>query len=339
MSANDRAALPADGPPAAADTPTTRRAALDGSLRCVLDDRGLLAFAGADAADFLHRQLSTDVLGMAPGECGLTSLSDARGRLLMVGRLHAEPQRLLLELPPERLEPVRQQLQKYVLRADVTITDVSADIARFGAAGQSAAVALHTVTGALPEQPGHATTSSAGLHAVRLAGPRPRWLFFGAPGAVRPAWEALADHATPGAPEAWRLLDVEAGIPTVRDATAGRFVAQMLNLDRLGAIDFGKGCYPGQEVIARTHYLGRIKRRMQLLHAPGAGLAPAPGTAVRSGDAQVGEVVDAALHPDGGAMILAVVRIDAEDPLVLGDDAALGLDRHALPYALDEEAA
>lgn len=336
MAANDRAALPTAGPPAADDTPTTRRAALDGSLRCVLDDRGLLAFSGADATEFLHSQFSTDVRGMAPGASTLTSYSDARGRLLMVGRLHATPERFLLELPADRLEPVRQQLRKYVLRAAVSIDDVSGEIARFGAAGQSAAVALHAVTGALPEAPG---TSSAGLHSIRLAGPRPRWLFLGEPTAVRAAWEALGDHAATGSPEAWRLLDIAAGIPTVREATAGRFVAQMLNLDLLGGVDFRKGCYPGQEVIARTHYLGRIKRRMRLLHAAHAGIAPAPGSGILSGDSTIGEVVDAALHPDGGADLLAVIRTEAVGPFTLGDEPGIEAEPRELPYAVDEVAA
>jgi folate-binding protein YgfZ len=308
----------------------------DGSIRCMLDDRGLLSVRGSDAAGFLHGQLSTDVLGLAVGASRLTSYSDARGRLLMAGRLYAETDHFLLEIPNDRIEPVRQQLAKYVLRADVRIENVTDTRTRLAAAGHNAGIALGALVDALPDEPGQSVLTEAGARIVRLAGPRPRWQIHGAPAAVRIVEDQLAAHTVEVHSGQWRLLDIEAGIPAVHEATAGHFVAQMLNLDRLGAIDFRKGCYPGQEVIARTHYLGRIKRRMHLLHLPQATLAPVPGASVEHGGKRVGEVVEGAPMGNNGCLVLAVVHHEAGDPLEIDGHAA---QRRALPYSIEEQAA
>lgn len=334
MSATVSNTLPGDSVRPDRDADDRSMAITDGSIRCRLDDRGLLSFRGTDAAKFLHGQLSTDVLALAAGESRLTSYSDARGRLLLVGRLYAETDRLLLEIPNDRIEPVRQQLAKYVLRADVRIEDVSDALARCAAAGHSAAVALGAVVDNLPAEPGHSVIADAGARIVRLAGPRPRWQVHGEPEAVSTIWDQLAGHTVEVDSGQWRLLDIEAGIPAVHEATAGHFVAQMLNLDRLGAIDFSKGCYPGQEVIARTHYLGRIKRRMQLLHL--AGTVPAPGTAVENDGKRIGEVVEGAWMPEGGSLVLAVLHDEAGDPLTIDGQPA---ERRPLPYSVEDEVA
>lgn len=339
MASIERAAWPRGGPQPPAGPDAAARAALDGSIRAVLDDRGLLAFSGNDAVSFLHGQLSSDVRGLAAGESQLTSYSDARGRVLAVARLYREADRLLLELPAQGLEPLRRQLERYVLRAHVDITDVSADIARVGVAGESAAVVLAGVSGDLSEGDAADRCVGSGIRVVRVPGPRPRWQVLGPPEAVQSLWETLGTQIPAFGARAWRLMEIEAGIPTVRAGARGRFVAQMLNLDRLGAVDFAKGCYPGQEVIARTRNLGRIKRRMQLLRARAADGPPAPGTTVHAGGADAGEVVDAEAHPDGGTLLLAVLRLDVTGELRVGGPEGAGAERLGLPYALDDEAA
>ncbi len=336
MSATVSSSVPGNGRQPDRDSTAPNMATTDGSIRCRLDDRGLLSIQGTDAATFLHGQLSTDVLGLAADESRLTSYSDARGRLLLVGRLYAETDRFLLEIPNDRLEPVRQQLAKYVLRADVRIEDVSRALVRCAAAGHSAAIALGAVIDSLPTESGQSVIADGDARIVRLAGPRPRWQIHGDPEAVGALWDQLAGHTVEVDSSQWRLLDIEAGIPTVHEATAGHFVAQMLNLDRLGAIDFRKGCYPGQEVIARTHYLGRIKRRMHLLHLSTVVAVPASGTAVEQDGKRVGEVVEGAPMPEGGSLVLAVLHNEADDPLTIDGQTA---ERRPLPYSIEEEAA
>lgn len=312
-------------------------AALTSSMYCRLDDFGVLSAAGGDAASFLNSQFSSDITALHPGDAALTSYSDARGRVLAVPRVFAERERLLLVMPSERIEPVRGQLAKYVLRADVQLVDCSADLPCLAVSGEIAAAPLEEIAGELPAQPWGAVALPGGGVLARAPGARPRWLACGPAAAIAQLEQALEGKVVGTDPASWRLLEIEAGVPHVYAATAEHFVAQMLNLDRLGALDFRKGCYPGQEVIARTHYLGRIKRRMHILRGE-TGDAPASGTTVYAAGEAGGEIVDAAPHPDGGSLALAVLRLDtAAASLTLG--AADGPPATAAlpPYGFGDE--
>jgi len=308
-------------------------AVLHGSARFPLGDTGLLAVEGRDAADFLHRQLSSDILGMRVGQAGLTSCSDPKGKVLAVPRVLATPERFILELPAERVEPLRQHLAKFVLRSQVQLTPLDDTYVRFGVAGQNASVALAGAIGALPQDIEDGVTGADGATVVRLRGPRPRWLVHGPRAAAAAVWDALEGQTRDATADQWRLLEIEAGVPTIRDATVGQFVAQMLNLDCLGGIDFNKGCYPGQEVIAKTHYLGRLKRRMYTLRLGDDAAAVEPGTNVYAGDTDVGTCLDAAAHPEGGYLGLAVLRSDqADEPLAVGEPGGASARADDPPY-------
>lgn len=312
-------------------------ATLDAGLRCRVEDRGVLAVSGSEAATFLHSQFSSDITALHPGNAVLTSYSDARGRVLATPYVLAETGQFLLLLPSERLGPIQQQLTKFKLRADVRIDDRSADYPCLGIAGPAAASALEGTLGALPAEPWETLALPAGGTLVRMPGARPRWLACAPAEALTTLWNVLEGRVVTADSDAWQLLDIEAGVPEVFDATAEHFVAQMLNLDRLGAIDFHKGCYPGQEVVARTHYLGRIKRRMHVLRSE-SGKAPAPGDTVYGDGQSAGEVVTAALHPDGGSLALAVLRLGSADAtLTLGDPAGPSATVSPPPYGLAEE--
>lgn len=319
-------------------SPSATASSFADDFRCPIGGRALVAVAGGDAPGFLHSQLSTDVRAMRAGDVTLTSYSDARGRLLAIMRLIATDSGFLLELPRDRAEAVMAQLQRYVLRADVHMEDVSASCAAFGAVGEEAAQCVTDVLPDLPPVSGQARALEDGARLLPARSPRASWMIIGPVESVRRAWAAF--EALPAAPAHWwEALEIEAGIPSVHEATAGRFVAQMVNLDRLDALDFRKGCYPGQEVIARTHYLGRIKRRMYPLRATGADKAPAPGDPVRATgqDAPAGEIVRACVHPGGGVIALAVLRGEsAGADLVLADGSPAS--RLSLPYPLDEAA-
>lgn len=317
----------------------------DDAFRCGIADRGLLAVYGTDAAAFLHSQLSSDLRNMAVHEVGLTSYSDARGRLLAVMRVFHTGDGFLLELPSDRIAPIATQLGRYVLRSNVRIQDVSADYTAFGTAGDQASNGIRDLLAdAKPPITGQSIELDGGVRLAPLPGPRPgagsrdRWMVFGPTDSVQPVWQAL--DSIPVAPCGWwDLLDIETGMPNVYSLTAAHFVAQMLNLDRLDALDFRKGCYPGQEIIARTRYLGRIKRRTYPLRAPDATAAPLPGDAVlnaETGNAS-GEIVSAADLPGGGIAALAVLHVDSLDaPLALADGTPA--IRETPPYPLEETA-
>ena len=312
-------------------------------LQIPLHGTVVLHVAGADARSFLHSQFSTDLLHPDPHYSALTSYSDPRGRLLAIPRvLPLGDEAVGLVLDAGIAADVMQRLRKYALRAQVSFQLADADSASqwrsLGICGEGAAAALLDQLGvAAPAAQQGCARTAAGVVVVRMPDAEPRWALHGPAAAIAAISDAL-NAATESADETeWRRRDIEAGLPRIVAATSGRFVAQMVNLDRLAAIDFRKGCYPGQEVIARTRYLGRIKRRMFIIAA--AGEAPAPGESVyrEGGDQPCGEVVDAVAVADG-CRALAVLRLEAADEsLRLGSTTGPAGRAYQPPYGLAEE--
>ncbi len=311
-----------------------------GAWFAILDDLGVIRLSGADAAQLLQGQLSNDVTRLAaPAAAQLTSLSQARGRVLATAVLARHDDAYLLILPAAMAEIVAARLRMFVLRAKVEV-DTGPGLQVVGVAG---AETVARVAPALGDTPFDAVATPDGVLAIRYpAGGAPRALLLLPAGAppIAPAGTA------PGRMADWWLADVHAGLPSVLPAAAEQHVAQMLNLDVLGAISFEKGCYTGQEVIARTHYRGRTKRRLQRYACEavaGASRAPAAGDEIviaGAGDdgARVGSVVLAVAGAAAGEL-LAVVQLDA---LAAAPAAALAIPGVArlsplpLPYALPD---
>jgi hypothetical protein len=247
-----------------------------------LADLGVLRLRGPDARQFLQGQLSNDVTRLEQGAVLRAGLHNAQGRTLALLTLLAwSGDDLGAILPLELLAEVAATLRRYVLRARLAISDESAAQRIFGleiAAGAPAPA------GALPLSAGRA------LCVLPIA-------------AGPPAGAA-------GGREQWRTLEIAAGVPQVYRATSGQFVAQMLNLDCIDAISFSKGCYTGQEVIARAHYRGRVKRRLQRF-ASAAPLTLAPGDALQLEDGRAARVIESVRHADGSSEFLAVAPLSA----------------------------
>lgn len=303
---------------------------------------GVLLVRGTDAASYLDSQLSSSVQSLPADGCRLTSYSDPRGRVLATPLLLARgDEGFALVMDRGVIDSVTAQLRKYALRARVEFHDASAEWRLVGVAGASAGRELdRRLDAAAPAEPDRQCLTAAGVSVCRLPDRAPRWLLCG-PAAAVDALTAGLDP-TPGTDDtAWRRLDIAAGIPRVRAANQGEFVAQMINLDLLGAVDFRKGCFPGQEVIARTRYLGRIKRRMVVLSA-GEGAVPAAGDPVHAdgAEAAVGRIVDAVAGANGGTLALAVVRLASiAATLRLGDPGGPVAVAAEPPYGLaDPEA-
>jgi hypothetical protein len=270
------------------------------------DGLGVLAFRGADAARFLQGQLSADTEGLAPGASTLAGLHNPQGRVIaLLGLVRTSADELLATLPRELLATVAQRLGKFVFRSKLRISDESETLRVLGSAGA--------------ETPAGVAAIAWGDRRLLLA---PR----------------AAEHREPtGSRLAWEQADIAAGIPQVYAATSESFVAQMLNLDLLGAIAFDKGCYTGQEVIARAHYRGRVKRRLQRWHHAGAG-SLAPGDTARARDGRALGVVRVAATVNGGQELLAVGTFGAAANAEGGEAAqAVVVDGPLpLPYSLPE---
>ena len=263
---------------------------------------GVLRLRGADARSFLQGQVSNEVTRLGPGRSLLAGFHNPQGRVIALLRLlQLAPEDVIAVLPRELVGVAAQRLGKYVLRAKVKLADDSAQWTLTGLmvpTGSSAAAQL-------PANVDEAARCGESI-AVRVGTEPPRWLL------VSPATHPpeLADSASVK-PEAWLRLTIAAGEPQVYATTSEEFVAQMLNLDALGAIAFDKGCYTGQEVIARAHYRGRVKRRLQRFrtHDP-RGLAA--GDAGELSDGRSYRVVSAVALAEGGCEFLAVTQLAAE---------------------------
>ncbi len=310
------------------------RAAATGDVIADLSHWSLIRAAGIDAEGFLQGQLTNDVRQLGNGS-QLSGYCTAQGRMLALFRIFRRDGDFYLQLPAALRESVLKRLRMFVLRAKVSLEPMDDELARIGVAGPGVEAGLRQRLGPLPAQPDEGTSLGA-LTLLRLRGPHPRLEIVGPYAEIERLWSGLA--LTPVGAAAWAWLDIMAGMPTVLPATAEAFVPQMTNLELLGGVNFKKGCYPGQEIVARTHYLGRLKQRMYRAHvdstqAPKAG---DPLYAPNFGEQAAGTVVDAQPAPEGGYDLLAVVQIASADAGVLSlhspDGAAVTL--RSLPYAL-----
>lgn len=276
-----------------------------------LSHLGLLELEGADTVTFLQGQVTNDVKKLNGSNSHYSGYCTPKGRLLALFLAFAHNDHVHLQFDRRLLEPIAKRLRMYVLRSKVTIKDVSDTIQRFGLAGPDAAALLQQHFAQIP-QSAHELVSLENGAIIRLpdAG-TPRYeIFVPAENAVE-LWSNLATTAKAVGKPVWDWLEIQAGIPEIVPATQEAFVPQMVNLDALEGINFKKGCYTGQEIVARTHYLGKVKRRTQLAHinsteqpAAGAGLVNAEG-------AEAGQIVRSAASPNGGFDVLAEIRLES----------------------------
>jgi folate-binding protein YgfZ len=246
--------------------------------RARLTRYGLLSVTGADARVFLHAQLTNDIEHLPPDRAVLAGWCSAKGRLLATFLVIPTTAGFFLQLARDLAEPVAKRLTMFVLRSKVKVADESESWAQYG---------LWDADIAGPD-----VTWDGDVGKVRITERR----FLELRPSSAPAQATNADERD------WTLQEVRAGRPLITRATQDQFVPQMVNLEVLGGIDFRKGCYPGQEIVARAQYRGQVKRRMVHARAP-AGVALAPGQQFNGGT-----VVDVA-PTESGAELLAVMPV------------------------------
>ena len=267
-----------------------------------LNSLAVLRFSGADALAFLQGQVSNDTRRLADGLPLLSAYSSAQGRVVAVLHLLPHSSGVMAILPRELALTTRERLLKFVLRAKVKIEDLSD---QYSVAGAHDASALEPA--ALP-------VAGAAYWSVRES-PSRAWPMARKARRRATGWcvraRARSRGGVPGdsADLAWRLADIRAGMPQVYAATSEQFVAQMLNLDFLDAISFTKGCYTGQEIIARTQHLGRIKRRLSRLALPSGSWSI--GQPLRLTDGRTGRFIEVAPVGEGFEALAVLSLLDA----------------------------
>ncbi len=305
-----------------------------------LSHLGLIAIRGADADQFLQGQLSNDIRELTEGHSHLSCHCNPKGRMIANFRLFRREGGIYLQLPGENLSPLLKRLGMFKLRAEVDLHDASDELMRMGLAGPRAPAMLTAATGTAPQKENDVLQHN-GLTIIRLPGDSTRFEILGSAQSLSQVWTDLAEQgAKPANGEQWSLLDIRAGLPTIYSSTSEVFVPQMTNMQLVDGVSFTKGCYTGQEVVARMQYLGKLKRRMYLARVEGS-VSPqagdelyAPGSESGQG---AGRIVDACPSGDGGHELLAVMEIAAAETgnVRLGENGPQ-LHLQDLPYPFPE---
>ncbi len=317
----------------------------DGFVASVTD-QGLIAVTGDDAASFLHAQLTNDVEHLNQEQLRLAGYCTPKGRLLASFLMWRNDTTVYLQLARDLQAPVQKRLQMFVLRARAKLHDASGDPANqvvLGLGGRQAGALLAQWFDSLPATPFSKVDNSMGT-LLRVAdafgGARYQWLT-----SVENAltvWPTLAATVAKGGNDAWRLSEIHAGVPQITQATQEQFVPQMVNFELLGGVNFKKGCYPGQEIVARSQYLGKLKRRTTLVSIGSTEARAGSELFAASDPAQpCGMIVNAAPNGDGGVDALVEMKLAAIEEgaaagaVRLGSAEGAPLRLLAMPYVLD----
>jgi tRNA-modifying protein YgfZ len=308
------------------------RASFGAPRLIALDELGVIAVDGADAIAFLQSQLTSDVARLRHDQLALAGYCTAKGRLLATFHQWRHDDAILLRLPREILPAVVKRLSMFVLRSKARLTDASAQWTTHAliGAGLNESARQHGV--ALPA----AAWTAVHVEGLRIdrvpdADGLERYLLTAPAGSALPAWSAAFARS---AAALWWWSEIAAAVPTVFAATQEKFVPQMINFEVVGGVDFHKGCYPGQEVVARSQYLGKLKRRMQRGHVPAPEVSLAADVHHADASQAVGTVVMAAPAPGGGTELLFELPLDRAEAGKLHVTAPEGplIELRPLPY-------
>ena len=288
---------------------------------------GLILTSGEDAEAFLQGQLSNDVTQVSARQGQPAAYCSPKGRALATLLLWLMDGSYALQLPRELAEPIARRLKMYILRSQVRLAVVSDQVVLIGVTGAESARLVREELG-ISLVSVYEAGSANGVTAIALPGDRIQVVAAAERGGE--IWDRLARRGVPAGQSTWDQISIANGIPSLAAATQDQFVPQMLNLELIGGVSFTKGCYPGQEIVARSQHLGQVKRRL----ARFASAEPArAGDPVLAAGQRVGTVVNAALSARAGWELLAVVQIDAGATLRLRTDGPT-LQPLPLPYAL-----
>lgn len=304
--------------------------------QCSLSDWGILEVQGSDASDFLHKQLTQDVNLMPTGHARLAAWCSAKGRIMVsVLLIKRSTDSLWLLMPHSSLPAVSKRLSMFILRAQVRLQDVTALWRVQGLWGETAVAALPGLDAHTPWQCQIAAAHDGALPAEAVTVSLYPGLQHARALRIEPASSPNSPSASPDAAlDFWRVLAVCSSVAWVGAPEAEQFVPQMLNYESIGGVNFKKGCYPGQEVVARSQFRGAIKRRTYWVSAE-ASVKPGQEVFSASDAEQSCGVVISSAALDGVSVALICAQTDsAHSPWHAGSAQGPALHLEPLPYAL-----
>jgi len=331
-------------------------AQLSAGFVAVISDLGLISVSGEDAASFLHKQLTNDVEHLGVDQARLAGYCSPKGRLQATFLMWRNDESVFLQLPRELQPALQKRLSMFVMRAKARLADAGGLVV-LGLGGAAAPAVLGQHFAALPAVPYSKVDTGLGtLLRVADAFGSPRYQWLTTPATALAVLPSLRTALALGGNQAWHLASIHAGVPQVGIKTHEQFVPQMINFELLGGVNFKKGCYPGQEIVARSQYLGKLKRRAVLVTiATIDGIIAAPGDdvfAAADPGQPCGMVVNAAPNGAGGTDALVEIKLAALEAgqlagqasdqagretasIRLGSATGAPLTLLAMPYPLD----
>lgn len=317
-----------------------RRIPPQGAVLSNLSDRGLIEVHGEDAETFLQNQLSNDILNVTESTHQASAWCSSKGRIIANFRIFKRADSYYLAVSHDLIEHVIKKLRMYVMMSKVTIEDASESLIHFGFAGERAEEELKEILDrdnvAVPTETNQ-TLSYKTLSILRLPGTVPRFEVLGEIDDARQLWEQCNVKAAPVSSNGWHYLNILAGLPVITRASSEVWIPQMVNYIAVGGVDFQKGCYPGQEIVARLNYLGKTKRRMYHIQINTDKLPEINDAIASESDRVAGKILNAVINPDGKIEALAVIKIaETEKPLTLATDNEVTITMLDLPYSVDD---
>ena len=308
----------------------------------ILTDQDLIAVRGDDAATFLHSQLTNDVEHLDASQVRLAAYCTPKGRMQASFLMWRDSGAVYLQLPSELRPALQKRLSMFVMRAKAKLEDATAaegNQAVLGLGGQASQAALEQHFGTLPATPYSKIDHAYGtLMRLGDAFGAPRYMWLTSEPTALPALTILAANLALGGNDAWALSGIHAGVPQITAATQEQFVPQMVNYELLNGVNFKKGCYPGQEIVARSQYLGKLKRRTTLVSIDSLDVKAGQEVFDVADPGQpCGMIVNAAPNGAGGSDALVEMKLASIDQseVRLGSAEGPALRFLPMPYALD----
>ena len=303
-----------------------------------LSPLAIIEVAGNDAEDFLHGQFTIDIKGLHNIHCQFSAWCNPKGQVKTTFLIYRNDNNFTILLPAELKDSFVKQLQMFVLRANVNISDKSDELIRIGVQTKDETI-LSSLVDSVPEQPGDVTRDEIimdnGLHCLRIVSAKDahRFIMIGTADKQIELWKELVKQFTPVGTSLWELLDLQTAYPWVTTETTQKFLPQMLNLDLIDGLNYQKGCYPGQEIIARLHFRGQLKRSLCLATTTLDSQAISGDQLYVGNNKQsIGTIINAQPVNDK-YYLLAVIDIDSrEKKISLGDSGGPLLSLLQLPY-------
>ncbi|MCP3850023.1 MAG: folate-binding protein YgfZ [Gammaproteobacteria bacterium] len=303
---------------------------------------GLIEVTGDDKKTYLQGQLTNDINAISSSLSQLSGLCTPKGRLRVLFSIFTQGDKIYLQLPVTLIEETIKRLKMFVMMSKVELKIVDDTMVKIGLFGTQAINKLKENGFTIPAET-NMVTQNNGMLLIRQAGDIPRFECIGSIETIQTLWQSLHSDSQLIDTEHWKLQEIQAGTPNVFSSSKEAFIPQMLNLQVLNGINFKKGCYTGQEVVARMQYLGKLKRQMYLAQCD-SDTVPQPGDELFSASCQSGQgaghIVDAQRSLQGGIELLAVITKEAieNSDIFLDESLKQALDIQELPYSVQTEA-